>query len=129
MPLCKKTQRRGGRFVSEVGPLFPGYLFVGVERMALKWRTLNSTRGVSKVVNMDGNYQPINTNVIRNLKSKCDPNDVFCFKNQFNPGDNVKLINGPFTNFLARIEQVAPNENGMASSRCYGKIATSKSFY
>ena len=58
----------------------------------------------------DGNYQPINTNVIRNLKSKCDPNDVFCFKNQFNPGDNVKLINGPFTNFLARIEQVAPNE-------------------
>ena len=54
LPMQEITRRKASRFVSDLRPLFPGYMFVGVDSRAAPWRTINSTIGVSRLVSFDG---------------------------------------------------------------------------
>jgi len=45
LPMQKITRRKGSRFVSDLKPLFPGYMFVSVNSDLAPWRTINSTIG------------------------------------------------------------------------------------
>ena len=65
MPMVKLTRRVGNRFINNLSPLFPGYLFVGLGTdKRPSWRSLNSTLGVSRVISHDGQYRPLPLSLI-----------------------------------------------------------------
>ena len=110
LPLIKQTRRSGQRFSTEVRPLFPGYLFVGLRDGIPSWRTLNSTHGVSRAVSFDGQYRPVPNQLISTLQAGCDAECVFQTKRALSAGDVVKIQKGPFASFLAEVESLAPEQ-------------------
>jgi len=110
MPMVKLTKRIGNRFVNNLSPLFPGYLFVGLGNdKKPSWRSLNSTVGVSRVISHDGQYRPLPLSLIDEFRTCCDANGIFEPKNQIIAGDTVQIQKGPFAEFIATVDHLEPN--------------------
>ena len=72
LPMQKITRRKASRFVSDLKPLFPGYMFVSVNSELAPWRSINSTIGVSKLVSFEGKPKPLPLQLISGLMLRCD---------------------------------------------------------
>ena len=72
LPMQKITRRKASRFVSDLKPLFPGYMFVSVNSELAPWRSINSTIGVSRLVSFEGKPKPLPLQLISGLMLRCD---------------------------------------------------------
>ena len=106
LPLQKVTRRKASRLTVDLRPLFPGYMFVGVELDVAPWRTINSTIGVSRLVSFADNYKPLPLNLISSLMLRCDKEGKLLPPKTLNAGDSVEVLAGPFTNFVASVEKI-----------------------
>lgn len=109
-PLIIKTSREAKKFVTSTIPLFPSYLFLGSNFEQIPWKSINATRGVSKIVTLDGNYRPISEQIINSLKFRCDSNNVLKMKKSVRVGDRMKIENGPFSEFICEVENIDANQ-------------------
>ena len=110
LPRTFKTSKRGVRFVEELKPLFPSYLFLGAKKSDIPWRSINATRGVSKTVTLDGCYRPIALEIIESIRRRCDQNDILQSMDHIKIGDRVKIERGPLANFICNVDKIADNE-------------------
>ncbi len=108
-PLILKTTKKNNKFLNRTIPLFPGYLFLGAPIEPVPWNTINGTRGVSKAVTLDGLYHPVNNTIIEGLKYRCDQDSVIRQLDSIIPGDRVKIEQGPFSDFICTVEEIADN--------------------
>ena len=106
LPLQEITSRKPSSFAVDLRPLFPGYMFVGVELDAAPWRKINSTIGVSRLVSLADNYKPLPLNLISSLMFRCDEKGKLLPPKTLNGGDSVEVLNGPFANFVATVEKI-----------------------
>lgn len=109
LPLVEQTRRTAQQFRTDLRPLFPGYLFVGLQEHAPSWRTLNSTHGVSRGVSLDGTFRPVPEKLITQLQTQCDEAGVFRTQDTYTSGDVVEIQTGPFASFLAEVVDMAPD--------------------
>ena len=106
LPLQENTLRKATHFSVDLRPLFPGYMFVGVELNAIPWRAINSTIGVSRLVSLANNYKPLPINLISSLMLRCDKNGKLLPPKTLNVGDGVEVLTGPFADFVATVEKI-----------------------
>jgi transcriptional antiterminator RfaH len=109
LPLHEETKRARGRFVTQMRPLFPGYLFVAFDIGKGPWRAINSTLGITRLVSLGGEPTPVAYELINQVKQRCDPDGKSLPLQTFKPGDQVTLAKGPFANFVATIEHLTPD--------------------
>ena len=110
LPMQKITRRKASRFVSDLKPLFPGYMFVSVNSDLEPWRAINSTIGVSKLVNFEGKPKPLHLQLIPGLMLRCDASGTLLPPKSLSEGDNVEMLTGPFANFFATIDTIDPEQ-------------------
>ena len=110
MPLVMRRRCFGKRYIQKKQPLFPGYLFIGVDVDAVSWRSVNGTYGVAKVVTF-GCQEPqcLPEQLISGLKARCDQENCLLPSTDLKIGERVKIISGPFVNYIATIETI-PSE-------------------
>lgn len=105
-----QTLRRSGRLVDVKRPLFPGYIFLRFDPEAGLWRSVHATRGMTRLVQMNpGAPTPLPKALIENLQARCGPDGKLGQAPNLVSGDAVCVISGPFTEFVARIESIAPD--------------------
>ena len=105
LPFIETTKLKGKIFITEEKPLFPGYIFVSSNLKNLTWRTVNSTYGISKVIRFGDKPSMISSNIMNVFKAEFIGKKLNSNKN-IKQGDKIKIINGPFTNFFATIENI-----------------------
>ena len=110
LPMQKITRRKASRFVSDLKPLFPGYMFVSVNSELAPWRSINSTIGVSKLVSFDGKPKPLPLQLISGLMLRCDASGELLPPKSLNEGDSVEMLTGPFANFIATVDTIGPEQ-------------------
>ena len=110
LPMQKITRRKASRFVSDLKPLFPGYMFVSVNSELSPWRLINSTIGVSKLVSFEGKPKPLPLQLISGLMLRCDASGTLLPPNTLNEGDSVEMLTGPFANFIATVDTIDPEQ-------------------
>ena len=110
LPMQKITRRKASRFVSDVKPLFPGYMFVSVNSDLAPWRSINSTVGVSKLVSFEGKPKPLPLQLISGLMLRCDASGSLLAPKSLSEGDSVEMLTGPFANFAATVETIDPEQ-------------------
>ena len=59
LPRYLKRRRHARKTDTVQSPLFPGYLFVGMDPETARWRALNSTVGVSELICHSGQPAPV----------------------------------------------------------------------
>lgn len=91
---CYRPQKHG----KTEEPLFPGYLFIRLDRHMDNWYPIRSTRGVSRVVSFGGEPTPVRDELIEQLRQRlATPVE----KPQFSPGELVTLHGDSFNELEA----------------------------
>lgn len=110
-PVVAATVRRFGKLRRCQRPLFPGYLFVGFDPADPKWRAINSTLGVARLVPAQhGGPARVPNDLIAGLQERCDLYGLLQEQSTLAPGDRVRLIDGPFADYVGTVENIAPHQ-------------------
>lgn len=110
-PLKAATVQRFGRRQRVIEPAFPGYIFVRFDPEQIRWRTLNSTIGVSKIVSFEANRPaPVPTGLVDQLRLRCDESGMLRALDDLRPGDRVRIVEGPFADLIANVDAASGGE-------------------
>src|ERR1044071_3960483 len=70
LPRYKTRVRHARRLQSVLRPLFPRYLFAGIDRSSMPWRPILSTIGVTDVVRAGDEPYPVATDIVTTLQEQ-----------------------------------------------------------
>jgi transcriptional antiterminator RfaH len=111
-PRLRKTRRHARRVDVVPAPLFPRYMFVGMDPASQRWRAINSTFGVSRLVRHGELPTAVPDAVIDELRSFEDE-DGFVrlpLPPGLRPGDMVRVTEGAFTSCLGLFEGMSDGD-------------------
>lgn len=120
-PLERHTRVRGGKFVTQLRPFFPGYVFLAYPEAAAPWSLVNSTYGVARLVTFGGRPAPVPAGIVAGLKAACDEDGTIILDDHFQTGDTVTIASGPFASFLGEIERLTPDRRVLVLIDFMGK--------
>ena len=109
LPQHEETTRVRGKFIAQMRPLFPGYLFVALEMLHGGWRAVNSTYGITRIVSLGKEPTPVPLGLVSQLMLRCDQEGKLLPPKILKRGDQVMIAKGPFMNMIATIESVDPD--------------------
>ena len=99
LPRYMKRRRHARKVDFVAKPLFPRYMFVAIDMATQRWRSIQSTSGVSRLVTHGDEPAAVPEGVVRALKVREDakgfikPNIAPAFA----PGDKLRVLGGAFT--------------------------------
>lgn len=85
--------------------LFPGYVIVQMKMSDDTWLLVRSTRGVTGLIGMGSTPTPLPEAEVRMLM-KYAKMEAPKFEAKFSVGDSVKIMDGPFRDFLGKVDDV-----------------------
>jgi transcriptional antiterminator RfaH len=102
LPRYLKRRRHARKTDTVQTPLFPGYLFVGMDPDCVRWRALNSTIGVSELICHSGQPAPIPDDVIEDIRRHEDENGYVVLGEHagLKQGDKVRITDGAMTDHI-----------------------------
>ena len=104
LPLHDTTSRRTSRFINTSKPLFPGYMFIKFDKAESEWHKINNTYGVSRLITFNSILKSIPTSFVDSLMKRYDSSGKLLPIQKLKKGDQVKVLKGPFANFIATVE-------------------------
>ena len=112
LPRFMKRRRIGRREVRGPSPLFPRYIFVGVDVAHQRWRSINGTVGVSWLVCQGDRPAPIDACVIEAIAGREDEDGLIKLApmRNFRPGEPVRITGGIFNDHLGLYEGMADQD-------------------
>jgi transcriptional antiterminator RfaH len=112
LPLYHRWVRHARKRALVSRPLFPRYLFVGLDRLTQLWRPIRSTVGVVGLVS--GAEEPVTVApaIIEMLRRREGEGafDVVSPVQNLRPGDAVRVTEGPFEDLVGRLVGLADHE-------------------
>ena len=105
LPLHDTTSRKTSRFINTSKPLFPGYMFIKFDRAKSEWHKINSTYGVSRLITFNSILKSIPTIFVDHLMKRYDLSGKLLPIQKLKKGDQVKVLKGPFADFIATVEK------------------------
>ena len=110
LPLQNVTKRSAHKFVDRNVPLFPGYMFVKLDTAQNDWRKVNSTLGVARIVSLGGTLTAVPSAIVNEFISRCDDDGILRPTQGLEVGQDVQVLRGPFANFVAKVEEISPDQ-------------------
>ena len=107
------TRRRHARKVETVAaPLFPRYMFVAIDMAVQRWRSIQSTIGVARLVCHGENPAEVPNSVIEDLKLGHDDRGFVQLerKQPFRLGEKIRVFNGVFSAYFGSFERMTDGE-------------------
>jgi len=105
IPTEKKMQIRGGKRFTKEEMLFPGYIFIKMILDDSSWVVARETQGVTGFVGVEDKPTPVINKEVRAIKQYLLVEKPK-FKVSFSVGEAVKIIDGPFVDFLGTIDSI-----------------------
>ena len=110
LPLQNVTTRSAHKFVDRHVPLFPGYMFVELDTAQNAWRKVNSTLGAARIVSLGGTPTLVPSAIINKFISRCHDDGILRPTQGLEVGQDVQVLRGPFANFVAKVEEISPDQ-------------------
>ena len=97
LPLIQVRKRRRDKWVEQIEPLFPGYVFLQLEVGETSVAPVRSTVGVLRLIEFGGKLASIPDNIIGFLKGNEETSGLHSTIEQpMQLGDIVEVLEGPF---------------------------------
>jgi transcriptional antiterminator NusG len=105
IPTQNKIQIKKGQKFSIKEKLFPGYMLVKLILTDDSWLAVRTTQGVTGFVGIGNQPTPLPQSEVDNIM-KFMAMEAPKYKSIFSIGEAVKIIEGPFTDFLGSVESI-----------------------
>jgi transcription elongation factor/antiterminator RfaH len=105
-PRFKKTVRHARKLRETIAPLFPGYIFVSLHVEKDRWRPINGTFGVARLLTAEGNPLPVPLGIVEGLISALDEAALVRLDCDLRTGQRVSVVAGPFAGGLGVLERL-----------------------
>src|ERR1019366_2571846 len=106
LPRFHKTVRHARKLREVNAPLFPGYIFVVLNPERDRWRSINGTFGVARLVSAHQRPTPVPTGVVEALLASVDELGLVRLDGGLQPGQMVRVVAGPFAQVLGVLERL-----------------------
>jgi transcription elongation factor/antiterminator RfaH len=104
LPLMKGRARRSGKQIEVIVPLFTSYLFAVFDQ-GREYNHVRYTSGVQYIVRSGNELVLVPQHIIWELKARCANGPVEIPKPTFFAGDTVRIVAGPFSEFVGIFER------------------------
>ena len=105
VPLQSKMVIRRGQKTKTQEKIFPGYILIHLDLNDNSWTLVRTTPGVTGFVGIDQKPTPISQTEIDHILKTIEE-DKPKYQAKFTKGEAVKVIDGPFIEFLGTIEEI-----------------------
>ncbi len=109
-PTIGVTRRVRDAFRTVQAPLFPGYVFVAAGADGARWRAINSTYGVSRIVSFCGAPAALPVDFIGALMARCDGDGRILPEPEgpcFEVGECVRITTGPLAELVGEVVKLS----------------------
>jgi transcriptional antiterminator NusG len=109
IPTEEVAEIRGGKKRVSTKKFFPGYVLIETEMCDEIWYAVRNTPGVFGFIGEKNKPIPLDEEDINNLLRQIGEGEgKIRVKMKFMEGDSVRVIDGPFTNFMGVVGEVNP---------------------
>jgi transcription elongation factor/antiterminator RfaH len=105
-PKRLKTVRHARKLSTVEAPFFPRYLFIALDLGRHRWRSVNGTFGVSRLVMRGDEPHPVPRGVVEALVAAADADGILQLAEKLLVGGPVRLMAGPFAEQLAILDEL-----------------------
>jgi len=105
IPTQEKIEIRSGQKKKVKEKIFPGYLLVKMVLTDQSWLTVRTTNGITGFVGIGNKPTSIEDKEVKAIQ-KFMKMEAPKFKAKFSVGEAVKIIDGPFADFLGSVEEI-----------------------
>lgn len=109
VPTQDKIEIKGGKKTSVKEKIFPGYILVRMVLDDNSWAVVRTTPGVTSFVGIGNKPTPIPNSEVASIVRFTQIQQP-TFKQIFEVDDTVKIVDGPFAEFIGKIESVDPEK-------------------
>lgn len=107
VPTQDKIEIRSGKKEAVKEKIFPGYILVKMDLTDNSWLAVRTTPGVTSFVGMGNKPTPIPASEVKSIvKFMTQGAAAPTFKDVFSADDPVKIVDGPFAQFIGKVESV-----------------------
>lgn len=106
LPRFYKSRRHARKFETVLAPLFPRYLFVVLDLTRDRWRSINATYGVDRLLMRGGLPEAVPGGLVEHLVAAAEPQGVVRLGHSLEEGQAIRVTAGPFADLIGRLERL-----------------------
>ena len=107
MPIHLETRRHARKFTTVLAPVFPRYIFVVLDVGRQRWRSVNGTLGVQRLITDGERPLAVAPGVVETLIQSSDQRGALIYRaDNLAIGDRVRLVAGPFAGSLGVLQRL-----------------------
>lgn len=106
VPTQDKIEIRAGKKEQVKEKIFPGYILVKMELDDNSWLAVRTTQGVTSFVGIGNKPTPIPEREVATIVKFMQQGPTSTFKDIFAVNDTIKIVDGPFSDFIGKVDTV-----------------------
>lgn len=127
LPRYQKLRRHAGRTEIVATPLFPRYLFVGIDLEVQRWRSVNGTRGVIGLVMSGEKPIPVPEPVVAEIRGREDEQGFIQLNAPpFRRGQTLRIVEGPMADTQALFEEAVDGNRAILLVSLLGRLVRTR---
>ncbi len=109
VPTETEIEIRNGQRREVERKVFPGYVLVKMIMDEDSWYLVRNSPGVTSFVSMGNKPTPLGEEEVKKILNRIE-SDVPRLKVSFQPGEQVRIMSGPFAEFNGTVEEIYPDK-------------------
>lgn len=105
VPMEQEVEIKDGKKKTSLKKVFPGYVLVEMVMTDESWYVVRNTPGVTSFVGSGTKPIPLQSHEVKGILKQMGITEPVK-KSDYVPGQNIRVISGPFENFIGVIEEV-----------------------
>lgn len=105
-PRYRRVVRHARRKSEKLAPLFPNYMFVRLDVLRERWRSINGTRGIVRLIMQGEAPQPVPEGVVEALLARMRADGALDWTPSLRIGQPVRITDGPFADLVGTLERL-----------------------
>lgn len=106
VPTQDKIEIRSGKKETVKEKIFPGYILVKMVLDDNSWLAVRTTQGVTSFIGIGNKPTPISDKEVESIVKFMEQGGQPTYKQVYSEGDTVKIVDGPFAEFIGKVESV-----------------------
>ncbi len=107
VPIHLETRRHARQFRTALAPVFPRYIFVILDVGRQRWRSVDGTLGVQRLITDGERPLPVAPGIVETLVQSSDQRGALVYAaDNLAIGDRVELVAGPFAGSLGVLQRL-----------------------